>query len=299
MNKVLLIIGIFTLLTTTGVAEDKGINKAIQELEGIGQEHRSKEWFRKAEAAKEKVILALKAARKAPDMAHNLGHITSYYYVPNDMYAVYTKTLLVTDINLEVGEEIAGEVHIGDAARWSIAVGTTGTGPGVTQHIYIKPHQERLLTNLIIPTNRRTYMIELSSTKSFYMPSVKWDYQKSITGLFKPAEKEIMAPATIANVAPENLYFGYEMRRRDRKKSWAPLRIFDDGQKTYVVFDEEMRHRDTPVIYAKTDSGDLALVNFRVNMPYYIIDGLMDEIILKRGHKSKDEIKITRKNRVG
>ena len=232
-------------------------------------------------------------------MAHNLGHITSYYYVPNDMYAVYTKTLLVTDINLEVGEEIAGEVHIGDAARWSIAVGTTGNGPGVTQHIYIKPHQERLLTNLIIPTNRRTYMIELSSTKTFYMPSVKWDYQKPITGLFKSADKEATAPATIANVAPENLYFGYEMRRRDRKKSWAPLRIFDDGQKTYVVFDEEMRYRDTPVIYAKTDSGDLALVNFRVNMPYYIIDGLMDEIILKRGHKSKDEIKITRKNRVG
>ncbi|PCI53791.1 MAG: hypothetical protein COB36_11765 [Alphaproteobacteria bacterium] len=45
MNKVLLIIGIFTLLITTGVAQDKGINKAIKELDNIGQEHRSKEWF--------------------------------------------------------------------------------------------------------------------------------------------------------------------------------------------------------------------------------------------------------------
>jgi len=299
MNKGLLIIGIFALLATPVFGQDKGINKAIKEFDDIGQEHRSKEWFNKAEAAKEKVVLALDTARKAPDTAHNLGHITSYYYVPNDIYAVYTKTLLVTDIILEVGEEIAGEVHIGDAARWSIAVGTTGTGPGVTQHIYVKPYQERLLTNLIIPTNQRTYMIELSSTKTFYMPSVKWDYQKPITGMFKPLDKEVTAPATIANVAPENLYFGYDMRRKDRKKSWGPLRIFDDGRKTYIVFDEEMRHRDTPVIYAKTDSGDLALVNFRVNMPYYIIDGLMDEIILKRGHKSKDEIKITRKNRVG
>jgi type IV secretion system protein VirB9 len=103
----------------------------------------------------------------------------------------------------------------------------------------------------------------------------------------------------VALIAPENLYFGYEMRRKDRGKSWSPLQIFDDGEKTYLVFSEEMKHRDTPVIYGQSASGDLALVNFRVSMPYYIVDGLMDEIILKRGHKGKDEIKISRKDTIG
>ena len=228
-----------------------------------------------------------------------MGHMTAYYYVPNDIYAVYTKPLTVSDITLQAGEVISGEVHIGDTARWKIAIGTTGAGDSLRQHLYIKPNQERLLTNLIIPTNKRTYMLELSSTKSFYMPSVTWDYQTPLKDLSITTDTPSTEPAPITLIAPENLYFGYKMRRKDHKKSWSPLQIFDDGEKTYLVFDTEIKHRDTPVIYGLSDSGDLALVNFRVNMPYYIVDGLMDAIILKRGHKSKDEIRITRKDTIG
>lgn len=299
MKNQILTLALLLSISTPSIAADDTISSAIKKMDSIGQENRSQEWFTKAEAAKKKVSLALEAARQAPETAHNSGHVTSYFYLPQDMYAVYTMPLTVTDIVLQAGEEIAGELHIGDTARWSISVGTTGSGANLKQHIYIKPNQERLLTNLIIPTNIRTYMIELSSTKSFYMPSVTWDYQTPLKGLKKLKKAKPPQPTTIANVAPEKLNFGYSMRRKDQKKSWSPIQIFDDGQKTYIVFEDEMRHRDTPVIYAKTDSGELALVNFRVKMPYYIVDGLMDEIILKRGHKSKDEIRISRKNKVG
>ncbi len=281
------------------LAEEATITDALQKMETIGQESRTHQWYLKAEAAKARVNLALKTARQAPDTAHSIGHMTAYYYVPNDIFAVYTKPLTVTDIALQAGEEISGEIHIGDTARWSITIGTTGIGETLKQHLYIKPNQERLLTNLIIPTNKRTYMVELSSTKSFYMPSVTWDYQTPLKDLTALTEIPSTEPTPVALIAPENLYFGYEMRRKDRSKSWSPLQIFDDGEKTYLVFSEEMKHRDTPVIYGQSAAGDLALVNFRVSMPYYIVDGLMDEIVLKRGHKGKDEIKISRKDTIG
>tara|TARA_R110002096_G_scaffold425908_3_gene635018 strand:- start:425 stop:1318 length:894 start_codon:yes stop_codon:yes gene_type:complete len=294
------IIFITSLLVANSIsAQEIGLQSEINNLNAIGEERRSAHWYDQAEAAKAEIRTALEASRRAPDGAHHEGYVTKYFYVESDMFAVYTKPLTVTDIVLEIGEVITGEVHIGDNARWQLAVGSTGTGQSEHQHIYVKPTQPRMLTNLIIPTNRRTYMIELSSTKTFYMPSVSWNYQTPIIGLQPPETEEAEEGLSVATVDPEKLYFGYSMSRKHSRRSWAPIRIFDDGQKTYVVFKDSMKNRDTPVLYHKTESGDLALVNFRVNMPYFIVDGLMNEIVLKLGHDTKDEIRIKRDNDIG
>ena len=301
MKKLLIVMSAMIATLNCAYAQDANLQREIDTLNAIGEEQRSQNWFDQAEAAKVEIRIALEAARRAPEDAHHAGYVTRYFYVDNDMFAVYTKPLTVTDITLELGETIMGEVHIGDGSRWQIAHGITGAGAFERQHIYIKPTQPRMLTNLIIPTNRRTYMIELSSTKTFYMPSVSWDYQTPIVGLAVPQKDDEATNVinTIATVAPENLYFGYSMSRSHSRRSWAPIRIFDDGQKTYVVFDESMKNRDAPVLYHKTESGDLALVNFRVNMPYFIVDGLMNEIVLKLGHGRRDEIRIKRDKDIG
>lgn len=298
MKKSFLLGSLLIAFGMPALAQDSGLQGELAKLDAIGQETRSPEWMKKAEAAKVNINAALTASRRAPDDAQNMGYVTKYFYVSNDMFAVYTKPLTVTDIALEAGEKIMSEVHIGDTSRWSLALGKTGTGASERQHIYVKPMQSRLLTNLIIPTNRRTYMIELSSTKTFYMPSVSWNYLTPIIGLVVQ-EEEKEEVNSIKTIAPENLYFGYSMSKSHSKRSWAPIRIFDDGEKTYVVFKDDMKNRDTPVLYYKTESGDLALVNFRVNMPYFIVDGLMNEIVLKLGHKSKDEIRIKRSKSTG
>jgi len=280
--------------TSSPLYGQDALQTEINTLKTIGEERRSAKWFKQAEAAKSEIRAALSKSRKAPEGAHHEGYVTKYFYVEGDMFVIYTKPLTVTDIVLQPGEQITGEVHIGDNARWQLAMGATGEGDHQRQHIYIKPTQSRLLTNLIIPTNRRTYMIELTSTKSFYMPSVSWNYQTGIAGLKPPVQKKTEIAQPLITVDPAKLYFGYSMSNRHRKRSWAPMRIFDDGQKTYVLFKDSMKNRDMPVLYHKTESGDLALVNFRVNMPYFVVDGLMNEIVLKLGHKSKDEIRITR-----
>lgn len=278
----------------------------LSALNQIGQEQRSRAWLLKAEAAKAEVNKALGAARRSPADAHVTGYTTEYYYVEGDIFAVYTQPLTVTDIVLQPGEQIAGEVHVGDSARWSLSLGSTGQGASARQHIYVKPSQPRLLTNLIIPTNQRTYMLELSSTKSFYMPSVRWRYQAGTTGIEALLTQTAASSAAASGTAnqlgfanPQSLYFDYRFSRSSRKKSWRPSQVFDDGQKTYLVFSEDIQFRETPVLFGRDESGELALVNYRVNMPYYIVDGLMDEIVLKRGERSRDEIRITRRRSAG
>lgn len=280
----------------------------LNALSQIGQEQRSRAWLLKAEAAKAEVNKALGEARRSPTDAHLAGHTTEYYFVEGDIFAVYAQPLTVTDIVLQPGEQIAGEVHVGDSARWSLSIGSTGQGNTARQHIYVKPSQPRLLTNLIIPTNQRTYMLELSSTRSFYMPSVRWRYQAGTTGVETPLMAGSGEPGSAGAIgtanalgfaSPESLYFDYRFNRSSRKKSWRPSQVFDDGQKTYIVFSDDIQFRETPVLFGRSDDGALALVNYRVNMPYYIVDGLMDEIVLKRGERSKDEIRITRRRSAG
>lgn len=279
-------------------AQDNGvdpIDAELKTLSELGEERRSQDWFEKAEDAKTEVGKAYEASRRSPVDGNVQGHITEYYYVAEDAYAVYATPLKVTDIRLQPGEEISGDLHIGDTARWQISVGTTGSGGTLRYHIYVKPTQPRLLTNLIIPTNRRSYMVELSSTKSFYMPSVNWQYQSGVGSIPVPGPAVAThdAPAPGAGIDPRDLFFGYDIKKGGAK-SWRPIRVFDNGIKTWLMFPEGMQHRESPILFGRSDDGKLAIVNYRVNTPFYVIDGILDEIVLKRGHKSRDEIIIRR-----
>ena len=289
---------ITSTIIVSAEAQDNGVDAVdaeVKALRELGEERRSQDWFEKAEAAKAQVNMAYTESRRSPTDGNVQGHITEYYYVAEDAYAVYATPLKVTDIRLQPGEDISGDLHIGDTARWQVSIGTTGSGNTLRHHIYVKPTQPRLLTNLIIPTNRRSYMVELSSTRSFYMPSVNWQYQAGIGRVPVPepavAGKDASAPG--AGIDPRDLYFGYEIKKGGAK-SWRPIRVFDNGIKTWLMFPDGMQHRESPILFGRSDDGKLAIVNYRVNTPFYVIDGILDEIVLKRGHKSRDEIIIRR-----
>ena len=57
-------------------------------------------------------------------------------------------------------------------------IGDTESGAGEAKriHILVKPTRPDLQTNLVINTDRRTYLLELRSTEKTYMASVSWQY---------------------------------------------------------------------------------------------------------------------------
>lgn len=93
-----------------------------------------------------------------------------YEFGQDSQYRVETQVGHVTDIELHPGEQVTYIVG-GETARWMVDKSIVGT----TQHVYVKPLEANIETNLIINTNVRCYRILISSGDS-YTPVVAWKY---------------------------------------------------------------------------------------------------------------------------
>jgi type IV secretion system protein TrbG len=114
------------------------------------------------------------AARVEPRRAGYFNAVQVFPYSPGALYQIYASPGQITDIALEPGEQLigSGPLAAGDTVRW--IVGDTESGNGDTRrvHIMVKPTRPAIETNLVVNTDRRTYLIELRSREKPYMPSV-------------------------------------------------------------------------------------------------------------------------------
>lgn len=62
------------------------------------------------------------------------------------------------------------------AVRWIVGDTESGTGDARQVHILVKPTRPDLQTNLVINTDRRTYLLETNSTEKTYTASVSCQY---------------------------------------------------------------------------------------------------------------------------
>lgn len=111
-----------------------------------------------------------------PPTAAAIGSPTPVFqFKTGTSYEVTSSVLHVTDIALEHGEEVVGAPACGDTIRWVFSVDTKDR---TQHHVFVKPTKPGLATNLIIRTNRRTYLLELQSVPSdaSYMMTVGWTY---------------------------------------------------------------------------------------------------------------------------
>jgi type IV secretion system protein TrbG len=81
--------------------------------------------------------------------------------------------------------------------------------------------------------------------------------------------------------------------------SLKPVRVFDDGEKTFIQISRETQTREAPVLVVLGSNGKQEMVNYRVKGDMYIVDRLFDraELILGTGKKAqKVEIERERKS---
>ena len=107
-----------------------------------------------------------------------INAVQVYPFTEGALYQVYTAPGQVTDITLQESEQHVGSgpVATGDTVRWIIGDTESGAGTSRKVHILAKPTRPDLMTNLVINTDRRTYLLELRSTEKTYMASVSWQY---------------------------------------------------------------------------------------------------------------------------
>ena len=236
------------------------------------------------------------AARIQPVRNGFINAVQIYPYSAGALYQAYTAPGEITDIALQEGEQLVGTgpVAAGDTVRWII--GDTESGAGATKkvHILVKPTRPDLMTNLVINTDRRTYLLELRSTEKTYMASVSWQYPEDqlIALRQQNAAAETAAPiATGVDLAAIN--FRYAIEGDD--PAWRPLRAFDDGQKVYIEFPSGIRQGEMPPLFVIGPAGGSELVNYRVRQNYYIVDRLFAAAELRLGDKdSERRVRIVR-----
>src|SRR6202008_2485774 len=100
---------------------------------------------------------------------------------PGALYEVYVAHRQITDTALQPGEQLTGSgpLAAGGPSGWGLWAAENGNNTTRRVHVLVKPTRPAIETNLVINTDRRTYLIELRSHDKPYMPSVAWFYSES------------------------------------------------------------------------------------------------------------------------
>ncbi|PBB90293.1 P-type conjugative transfer protein TrbG [Mesorhizobium sp. WSM3864] len=231
------------------------------------------------------------AARIEPRREGYYNAIQVYPWSEGALYQVYGAPGQITDIALEPGENLTGTgpIAAGDTARWIIGDTESGSGPTRRVHVLVKPSRADITTNLIITTDRRSYIIELRADQKPYMPAVAWAYPA------RPGGQEQAVPAVPMVPDPGARNYRYELT--GDAPPWKPVMVYDDGRRVYVEFPRGIVQGEMPPIFVIGPDGEPQIVNSRVYRNVLIVDRLFGAAELRLGSgKRQQTVRIVRTN---
>ena len=243
-------------------------------------------------AAELRVRAANHAATLEPQAAGYIDAVQVYPFSEGAIFHVFTAPGQVTDIALQPGEAL-GAVAAGDTVRWVIGDTTSGSGDGKRTHVLAKPFTAGLDTNIIITTDRRTYHLSLTSVERSAMVAVSWTYPQDQLIALKAAAQQTHAIEPVASgLQVDQLHFDYTIS--GDQPTWRPLLAFDDGRQTFIEFPASLGTGEAPPLFLVDAKGTAALVNYRLQGRYYVVDRLFDAAELRLGLKHQDIVRISR-----
>jgi len=223
------------------------------------------------------------AARVQPRREGYFNAIQVYPWSEGALYQIYAAPGQITNIALEPGESLtgAGPIAAGDTARWII--GDTESGSGVSRrvHVLVKPTRADITTNLVITTDRRTYMVELRAGEKPYMPAVAWAYPQPAGG----GRQAVPVTPVIPAVAARNYRYGLT----GSTPPWKPVAVYDDGRRVYVEFPRGIVQGEMPPIFVIGPEGEAQIVNSRIHQHILIVDRLFGAAELRLGSGDRQQ----------
>lgn len=228
----------------------------------------------------EVVALANDAARQRPTRDAFAEARQIYFYAPGAIYELYASPTRVSVILLEAGETITG-IAAGDTSRWMVTEVEAEAEEEPRAIVLVKPQTSELSTNIVIVTDRRTYLVEARAVAGErYSAEIAWTYP----------ERDAAPSAAV-----EALSFDYRVRTvRGRPPLWAPSRVFDDGRRTWIEFPADVAAADMPPLFVITPEG-AELANYRVDGRRMIVDRVFDTAELRLGVRAPTIVRIERR----
>lgn len=183
--------------------------------------------------------------------------IQTVLYDPEQVIALQVATGY--QVTLEFGpDERIENVAVGDSGAWLVTPNKRG------DHLFIKPAQNGVATNMTVVTDARTYSFSLTPA---YGPTA--DMAFTVRFRFPPAAVAAVEQTTPAEVAH------YKLRG---ERTLRPSAIEDDGVHTYLVWPAS---QTMPAVFAIDAQGRETLVNGMMRDGRYVLDSVSDKLLFR------------------
>jgi type IV secretion system protein VirB9 len=249
------------------------------------------------------------AQNAKPDVSSPLATIPSaqptvfYEYAVNKIYSINTGLGIATQIILDPSDKIK-DFGTGFSTGWDIV--------RRDNVLYIKPKDPDAETNMYIKTEKRSYLLDLKIvTKDWrkideaknlgvaYL--VQFNYKDSssslIDSLKRNTNKAVRVPLVRNNnQTPKSLsesdfikrpnkansyHTDYEVAADSGSKWMIPVRVYDDGELTYV---QMPINSNVPSFFGRhSDRGEEFLLNKTVKQDQFLLHGVYPFIIIRSG----------------
>jgi P-type conjugative transfer protein TrbG len=245
-------------------------------------------------------IRAANAEALAPSRADGFVNAAQVFgYEPGRVYEVWTAPMRITALSLEPGEKIISKAA-GDTERWMIGDTTSGEAETTQTHLLIKPYRAGLVTNMVVTTNRRVYLLALkaSGESEAFNAAVSWTHPLPQA----PTSQVAVGPAAIdaksttpALILKAHGPEAYRIRTGWRKPEWTPLSVHDDGRQTFITFPDTLGTTEAPPLFVLNEQGEAQLTNWRKQGNLYVVDRLFQKAELRLGGERPQIVKIERR----
>lgn len=150
--------------------------------------------------------------------------------------------------------------------------------------LFLKPIQDNPQTNVTIITNKRVYQFQFYGEEAKGMDDPRLAYEvrfkypdaDNIEIANNNSDNLMFAGPDISN--KPYLNFNYKISGAD---GIAPLKVFDDGQFTYLQFRDV--NAELPAIFLVDSEGYEALINYHVSGRYIVVERVAARFTLRNG----------------
>ncbi len=215
-------------------------------------------------------------AETVPSRGKVDSRVRSVAYDPDEVYKVRGYVGYQIDLQFAEGEEFVG-----------MGAGDTGAVDAAAErnHLFIKPKQERVGTNLTILTNRRHYHFDYTVLRKPVEQHAD-DLIYSLRFVY-PLEEADRAAATRENARIEERLRVAAPGRHRNLAYWycgsptiRPVSAFDDGVQTHLKFAAQS---ELPAIFVRNDDKSESLVNFNIEHDEVVIHRVARQFVVRRG----------------
>lgn len=204
-------------------------------------------------------------------------------YDENEVYSIHAINGLISTVIFAPDEEVLS-YGSGFSTAWEFA--SRGN------HFFLKPKGKEGTTNLVVVTNKRTYIFDVrlgwNRAKATYRLTFKYPKDEAQKAIAQAREYEVKSLLEQSNVQKSDkpkdvtLNWDYTMNFGSHRlsKTIAPIQAYDDGEFTYLKFAQT---RDFPVVYQALEEEQEELLNSHVEGDVLVIHGIYETLRLRAG----------------